>query len=648
MLSKQARIENLASQILLHKKLYYSGKAVIPDSAYDAMEDELAKLAPWHPVLSMVGYTLSESTKKIAHNPPMLSLSKTYLLEDLTEFIETHECVMSDKFDGMAIAVEYNGKGELVRASTRGNGKLGEDVTEHVFHVADIPKWLDIAKLHLNKFEVRGEVYFPISKFKDFEEQFDSYRNAVPGTFGRKEIDEAAPVLRVLRLCAYDVTLFDAESPIDVDKTNKHLHIGAGYLERLRYLEGLGFHAGVGAGTTHVVHKKKFSDDEIKHLFTKHRDYQIDGLVFRINDDATWERLGITSHHPRGSLAFKQTGDVAITRILEIEENVGRSGKITFRAKLEPVNLSGAKITYATLHNAEFIQSGGYAPGAFVKLTRSGEVIPSIIGLEEPPPKSYDLPERCPCGYPLSRVGPDLYCLEKRSCARKDQESLVHFVGTLDIFGISEKTVMRLREAGLVQEPADLFKLTAEDLMELEGFAKKSAENAIHAIHDKREIPLALFLASLGLKRGGIVKCQEVARKFVTLKRVMDAKVEDLMEEKGWAEKSAEDFVTSLDDKKPSIENLLKYVHVLDDTSAKTVKTGHPLSGMSVCITGALSRPRDEYKKMLEQVGAKVTDSVSSKTDFLVCNEASGSKKYTQALTLGVPILTEEQLLERL
>lgn len=649
MSSNRAKIEALASQILLHKKLYYSGKAAIPDAAYDALEDELRSLDATHPVLDFVGYSLGKGAKKVAHEPPMLSLAKTYDVEDLNSFLAKHVCVQTDKFDGMALSIEFDSKGKLFRASTRGNGKLGEDVTEHVFHVADIPKSISLPQAQFYAAEVRGEVYFPISAFEKFKTQFDSYRNAVPGTFGRKEVELAAPVLHVLKFCAYDIIFKDAEqNAIPFSKTNEMLGLNStSYFDRLKFLENHGFFTGVANGVAKKVDPQvEASADDLTALLSKKRDYQVDGLVFRVDDDKTWETLGITSHHPRGSLAFKQAGEVAVTRILDIEENVGRSGKITFRARLEPVNLSGAKITYATLHNAEFIESGNYAVGAKVKLTRSGEVIPSIVGLVEAAEKPYELPQQCPCGYLLTRQGPDLFCFEQRACVRKDQESLVHFVSVLDIMGISDKIILKLREAGLLQEPADLFKLTAEDFVEIEGFAKKSAENAVTAINERRKIPLATFLAALGLKRGGVVKCQEVARRFKTLAAVRNATAADLQTEKGWAEKSAEDFVQSLADKKQMVDNLLNYVEVQEDHSGKDIAAagGHPLFGKVICITGALSQPREEYKKKLEAVGAKVTDSVSAKTQFLVCNEASGSKKYTQAQSLGIPVISEEKL----
>ena len=653
--SPQARTETLASQILLYKKLYYAGRAAITDEAYDALEEELKALAPHHPVLALVGYSLSENGGKVAHNPPMLSLAKTYDLDDLFAFVSKQKTVCADKFDGMALALEYGPAGNLMRASTRGSGRAGEDVTEHLFHVLEIPKYLAfVRKLEKHTVEVRGEIYFPISAFAAFSEQFDSYRNAVPGTFGRKEVDEAVEVLRVLKFCAYDFLIKDESGrALNAKETTELLGFEKlSYLEKLKFLEMQGLYAGVKESLTQIIEPENAQQlaNWIGQWFERERDFQIDGIVFRYDDEVSWENLGNTSHHPRGSMAFKQTGEVAVTKILDIEEAVGRSGKITFRARLEPVQLSGAKISFATLHNAEFIESGGYAPGAVVKIKRSGEVIPAIIGLHEAAPEEYVMPRTCPCGYDLTRSGPDLFCFEKRPCPVKDQESLVHFVHMLDIMGVSDKIILRLRDAALLQEPADLFKLQQSDLETLEGFGKKSAENVIAAIALRREMPLSVFLTALGLKRGGVVKSKEVARKFKTLSSVLKASAEEMKGERGWADKSADDFFESLQEKSRIVENLLQYVNVLPDDTPELSQAAqaHPYFGKSICITGALSRTREEYKNQIERIGAKLVSAVTGKTDFLVCNEASGSSKYKQAMVLKIPILTETEFAESL
>lgn len=653
-MTNRQEIEKLASQILYHKKLYYSGKSILSDQEYDLLEEKLKNICPDHPALSLVGYKTPGNSGKIHHEIPMLSLAKTYSQTDLLEFLNKYTCVALDKFDGMALSLEYDKNGHLAVASTRGNGKFGENITEHVYHILSIPK-----KINRNKnwpeniyFEIRGEVYFPHSKFQRYEDKFDSFRNAVPGTMGRKDVEEAVEILNCFEFCPFDFLVFNEKKEIlNSKEINSIFSIDFDYVKKIKLLHSLGFSFDDKVLTEiHSPLEEKDLEKLLPQLYTRPRDYQIDGIVFRIRDEKIWESLGNTAHHPRGSLAFKQAGETAITEILAIEESVGRSGKITFRAKLKPVFLSGATISFATLHNAEYIEQGNYSVGAQVEIIRSGEVIPAIVNLVKPGLSKYELPKHCRCGYTLTRQGPDLMCLEKRVCNYKDQESLVYFVSALDMLGISDKIVLKMREAGLVNEPADFYKIAVEDLLQLEGFAQKSSENIVASIQNARQLPLAKFLTALGLKRGGAVKCQEVARKCGSLKNVLQLKAADLIVEKGWAEKSAEDFVNSLQDKYSLINNLLKYVHVLDDTSANNVLkyASHPYYEKHICITGALSRPREEYKYLLEKIGAKVVSSVTSKTDFLVCNEASSSTKYKEAQKLGIPVISEAQLMQGL
>lgn len=657
-LQAKAKTEQLASQILLYKELYYLGRAAISDEAYDALENQLKTLDPNHPALSFVGYKLKDNAAKVRHQPLMLSLSKTYKTDELVDFVADRDVVLSDKVDGMALSLEYDFDGRLIRASTRGNGSFGEDVTAHVMHVVSLPKHIPAAHLVTGaRFEVRGEIYFPIQEFSRFSERFDSYRNAVPGTFGRKDVDEAVDVLNVLRFRCYDVVTFRrGESGADdvlLSAEQMRSVSGATYFEKLSWLEKLGFDTGLREATTQFVPGASVTAvlaERVNQAFQASRDHQIDGVVIRINDEILYEALGATSHHPRGSIAFKQESEIAVTEILAIETSMGRSGKVTFRAQVSPVQLSGAQISFATLHNAEFIRAGGYAPGAWVRITRSGEVIPSIVGLEKAADQEFKFPELCPCGYQLTSSGPDLYCTQDISCAPKDQEAFLYFAQTLEINGVSDKTIAKLREAQLLKTPADFFRLKVNDVIALEGFAKRSAENLVKSIQERKKIPLAVFLAALGLKRGGLVKCREVAARFSTLGNVLSATADELMQEKGWAEKSAQDFIDSLHARSQWITELLSVVEVLEDSTQieRAQFASHPLAGKSVCITGALSQPREIYARKLERLGAKVASSVSGKTHYLVCNEESTSSKFVQAKKLGIPILKEAELQEML
>jgi DNA ligase (NAD+) len=646
-------VEAKASLLAIYKQRYYQGQASVPDEVYDALEDELRRLAPNHPILRTVGF--EPSGAKVAHDPPMLSLLKSYDAEEIAQFVKQHqEVCLTDKLDGMALALEFDQNGVLVCASTRGNGSLGENVTAHVRLVPAIPK--TVATFPGFFLEVRGEVYFPLEGFAGFLDRFDSFRNAVPGSFGRKDPAEAADVLAHFEFCAYDVLVRRATDLSVVEPLTRAGVLGlktTSHFEKLQFLESLGFWAGIRSGATQKLTHVDFQEPRmlsvssfLTGLMARERPYAIDGLVLRCDDDQTYARLGNTAHHPRGSIAFKQSGETAVTTIRSIHVGVGRSGKISFRAELNPVFLSGATLAFATLHNAEFIESGRYAPGAQVKIKRSGEVIPYIIGLEIPSDQPYALPNACLCGSPLTRQGPDLFCLDNALCPYRDSESLLYFVQSLEIYGVSDKILEKLRTAGLVASPADLFELTRDDLLTLDGFGPKLADNVLGAIASKRRLGLAMFLTSLGLKRGGKVKCAQVARAFGSLDRVLRLTPEELVNLDGWAQKSAEDFLTSLQAKRSLIAALQKWITV-DDAAPQTV-VANPLSGKKLCITGALSLPRKAYEDRLKALGAAVQASVSPQTDYLVCNEPSGSSKYQKALALGVPILTEQELVAML
>lgn len=653
--SDQERVEWLAKQILHHKRCYYSGESEIPDQVYDALEDELRELSPTHPVLNAVGSDFFKpelSRAKVEHHPPMLSLAKTYEALEVARFIEKYtDVVVSDKLDGMALSIEYGHDGVFQRASTRGSGRLGEDVSRHVLLIPHIPKSLpqlpalDIGSQTPTRTEVRGEVFFPTAQFQQVADRFESFRNAVPGTFGRKEPYEARELLQRFEFCAYDI-LFVKEGEDEV------VFPYPTHFEKLKHLERMGFFTGASEGQTLLLQASEWAgrlEDLAAYLEQVHnkvRPYAIDGLVFRCNSEAVWHEQGATAHHPRASLAFKRTGETAVTELEDIVVGVGRSGKISFRAKLRPVSLSGATISYATLHNADFVQQGGYSPGARVKLKRSGEVIPYIIGLEEPAPTQYSLPESCLCGSPLTRKGPDLFCLDNSACPYRDTEATLYFVRSLEIYGVSERILQKLREAGLLTCPSDLFRMTKADLLSLEGFKEKLAENVYSSIQEKTTLSLATFLTALGLRRGGKVKCEEVANHFGSLDVVRRLTVAELSELKGWAEKSAGEFLDSLREKEQLVNDLLEFITIMEpgEQVSEIGSPNLPLTGLKFCITGALSRPRSVIAADIKAKGGQVVSSVSSETSYLVTNEASLSSKYRKAQSLGIPIIDEDRL----
>ena len=314
-LTQPQEIEKLASQILYHKKLYYLGKSILSDSEFDYLEDKLKEADPHHAVLSVVGYKVTENKDKITHNVPMISLAKTYSKQDLLEFLNKNPCVAIDKFDGMALSLEYNHAGKLIVASTRGSGKSGEDITEHVYHVLSIPKKLKLNKNWPQKlrFEIRGEIYFPTSEFKKYEDKFDSFRNAVPGTMGRKDVEDVVDILNCFEFYPYEILAFQENNEaLNSDEFNNIFNIDFDYLKKIHLIKEVGFHFNE---ENSIVIPSQLDENNLNELLVKRfeqtRNYEIDGIVFRVRNERVWEFLGNTSHHSRVSLAFKQAGETA-------------------------------------------------------------------------------------------------------------------------------------------------------------------------------------------------------------------------------------------------------------------------------------------------------------------------------------------------
>jgi DNA ligase (NAD+) len=627
------RIKKLAEDIMRYKRAYYSGEELVPDAVYDKLESELKELDPHHPVLSFVGSDADRG--KIPHNPPMLSLQKTYDMGELQKFLAAHECIMMDKCDGVSAKIVYNSAGCLSTGATRSDGRLGEEITSQIMMIPNIPAYIQLpAGAH--SMEVRGEIVFPLDTFEiEFKNEFTHPRNAIAGVLGRKDLASARRVLSKAKFIAYFLILKDQNDQV--------ILVYDSFLEEMEYLTSQNFVSPflmiVEPEEAPVLTKVAFEECP--------RNHAIDGLVFVINNRRAWWNQGETGHHPKGSLAFKIEGETAITSIESIIVNTGRTGKISFKAKLVPVDLSGAKITYATLHNAQFIEEGGYGPGCEVQIIRSGEVIPYIQKCVAPGAHPYILPQMCGCGSTLERRGPDLFC-SNNECDSRQEEYLNYFLKTIEVKGLSEKGVEKFIEAGLVSSPSDFFKIKKEQLMVIEGFQDKSAQNIIDAIQSKRELELGRFLASLGIRGLGKSKAYELSSLYPSLDIIRSITLSQLLSLKGWADTSAQQVLDGLKTKAGAIDALLEFVTIKNPKIAEAAKGDLALSGVSVVITGKLSMPRAQFEKKILEAGGKLSDSVSSATSFLVCDAPSESSKYKKAIALGISIITEAELLEKI
>lgn len=616
-----SKTENLVNLLIKYKNAYYNGTSLVPDSVYDFLEDELRKIDPLHPVLSYVGAPVSDGLK-VKHVYPMLSLEKTYDIDTLMKFMNKTDIVCADKLDGNSLSLHYK-SGKFVQAVTRGDGAEGEDMTQPVSLLPSIPH--EIGDKYVT--EIRGELIFSFEDYEKVKENFTSIRNAVTGAIGRKNPD-------------YDIVKYITFVGYSIYGTTEKT-----YVESLDYIKKLGFHIPVFKLFKSPILKSEVETYIKYRLETKH-EFPIDGLVFTMNNNKERNEMGFTSHHPRGALAFKIEGDKEVTVIKDIETRTNRSGQISFRARVDPVELSGAVITYATLHNADFIIDGKYSVGAKVEIIRSGEVIPYISALITEGPSKYILPTKCSvCDSTLIKKGPHLYCINP-VCAARENGSLVYYAKTMNMKGISDKIITKMYDAGYIKEPADFYKVTMDQLLKLDGIKDKSAQNILDAIEaSKNDLDPVRLLASLGIHKIGMNKSKDLFALYNDFETIRKVTKEELLVIDGWSDVMADYLIDGLKEKKTELDNLLKVVTI--QKKAKATNNKNKLDGMILVITGKLSHPRETIIQIIESHGGKVANAITSKTTYLVTNDTDmDSTKAKKAKELKVKMITEEELLK--
>ena len=627
----RTRVEVLAQLVMKYKKKYYAGKPSVSDPVYDKLEHELMELSPDHPALSFVGTAPSGSVPKLMHDIPMLSLAKTYVVDDLSSWMGNEPIVGTPKIDGNSLSLTYvNGK--LKTAKTRGDGKVGEDVTDKVRWIADcIP--------HLNEdisIEVRGEVYCSQHQFALLVEEMldrklerpNNPRNIVAGLLGRKsQID----------LCHF--FCFAAFEVIGLEGIKSEE-------EKLNFLKTLGFRV--------VDHKiLKTSNDIIAYLdeikeWMDEDEVAYDGAVFSYNSLALQQSLGNTSHHPRFKLSFKWQGQSALSKIVRIDWSTSRLGIVTPVAVIEPVLLSGAKITNVTLHNAEHVKAYDLKSGDVIELIRSGEVIPKFLRVELKAPGEYAFPEKCPtCLSKLVFDNVRLKCENTDECPAQRSGFILNWMRAVEVEDISEKRLDQMIQIGLVEHVTDLYKLAVSDFLKLPSTQDKMAEKLFKNIQASKDVPLAKFLNGLGIEGAGLRTWEKLIEHFHSLEGIQSVTQEQLVEVDGFAEKSAEQIVHGLKERRDIIQGLLKVGVKPAVQKAKFGPGEGPLAGQQFVITGALSLPREHIEKLIREAGGKASTSVSKNTSVLVTNEGdSNSSKMKKAKELGIPVWTEEALLQ--
>jgi len=637
---------------------------IMEDAAYDALYDELAALEAEHPELvtpdsptQRVGAPPSEKFQKVRHLSPMGSLDKVTTDEAILKWAddvrkrlgsdELVAFVLEPKIDGSAINLVYE-RGVFGRGATRGDGVQGEDVTPILRTIRAIPLRMQLPEGEQPSpvLEVRGEVYMPLSGFRAFNERLErdgkppapNPRNAAAGSLRQK--DSGVTAQRPLSIWVYGT---GAREGLDQLTT----HWGT-----LRWLRERGF-------PTNPFAQRVASVEEVAEacrVWERRRaelDYEIDGIVIKVDSFEQQARLGSLHERPRWARAFKWAPMTAVTRLNEIRIRVGRTGALNPWALLEPVEVGGVTISRATLHNEEDINRKDIRVGDDVIVQRAGDVIPQVVGpagKHRPATKPFRMPTHCPlCGAEVVKPeGEAMHRCPNRACPSRGLETLNNWVmAAADIDGVGEQTVWRLWSLELVRSIPELYRLTPEQLLELDGFGEISARNAVEAIQASKAVPFARVLYGLNIPDVGWVTAQTLARHFGDVDRLMNAGQEELQEVDGIGPERAEALAEWFrDEENRKLVAELRELGLRFEAGEEARPVEGLLTGKAYVITGTLEGfTREEAKAALEAVGAKVSDSVSSKTAGVIVGEEPGASKLSKAEKAGVPLLSEEDLL---
>ncbi|MBE7346600.1 NAD-dependent DNA ligase LigA [Staphylococcus epidermidis] len=655
------RVEKLHDLLNQYSYEYYvQDNPSVPDSEYDKLLHELIEIEEKYPEFKStdsptvrVGGEAQSSFEKVNHDTPMLSLGNAFNEEDLRKFdqrirdsIGQVEYMCELKTDGLAVSLKYE-NGRFVQGLTRGDGTTGEDITENLRTIHAIPLKI---KEPLN-FEVRGEAYMPRRSFihlnnekeQNGEQPFANPRNAAAGSL--RQLDSKLAAKRKLSVFLYsvnDLTEFNATTQS----------------EALEELDQLGFKTN--------QERERVSDIEgvLNYIekWTSKREslsYDIDGIVIKVNDLSQQEEMGYTQKSPRWAIAYKFPAEEVITKLLDIELSIGRTGVVTPTAILEPVKVAGTTVSRASLHNEDLIHERDIRIGDSVVIKKAGDIIPEVVKsiLDRRPNESeiYHMPTHCPsCGHELVRIEGEvaLRCINPK-CQAQLIEGLIHFVSrqAMNIDGLGTKIIHQLYENQLIKDVADIFYLKEEDLLPLERMGKKKVDNLLLAIEKSKERSLEHLLFGLGIRHLGVKASQVLAERYETMDQLFKVTESELIEIQDIGDKLAQSVVTYLENS--DIRSLIEKLSNKNvNMSYKGIKTteidGHPdFSGKTIVLTGKLEQmTRNEASEWLKMQGAKVTNSVTKSTDIVIAGEDAGSK-LAKAEKYGTEIWTEAAFIEK-
>lgn len=650
------RAEELRGIIEYNNRLYYDQDSPeLEDFQYDALTRELRQLEAAFPQLvtessptQHVGGTASSRFAKVRHAVKMESLLDAFSFEELRDFdrrvreagVEP-EYVVEIKIDGLSCSLEYE-NGVLVRASTRGDGLVGEDVTANVSAIRSIPKKLEHAPEFL---EVRGEVYMPHEAFRSLcaEQElqgtvpFKNPRNAAAGSLRQK--DARVTGARGLSIFVFNVQQVRGAS------------FGS-HAESLDYLRQLGLPV---SPRYHVVHDIEAAISEIEQIGASRAslDFDMDGAVIKINDFSQREILGSTNKFPRWAIAYKYPPEVKETRLLDIEVAVGRTGVLTPTASFEPVFLAGTTVSRATLHNEDFIHQMGLCLGDTIQVRKAGDIIPEVIGVvaHAQDAQPYQMPTVCPsCGAPVVHFQDEaaLRCVNPE-CPAQALRNIIHFASrdAMDIDGLGTAVATQLVEKGLVHSAADLYELSREQLLTLDKFKDKSADNLLSAVERSKQNNLDKLLFGFGIRNIGDKAAALLAEHFGSMEAIQNADAGQISEIDGFGGVMAQS-VTEFFAKEGTKDLIRRLTELGLNMKWKGEPRTDKLAGKTIVVTGTLpSMSRAEAEGLIVKNGGKASGSVSKKTSYVLAGDAAGSK-LTKAQALGVPVLTEAEFLSLL
>lgn len=653
----QEKMKNLVDELNNAGYHYYIlDSPIMSDAEYDLKFKELQDLEKQTGLIlkdsptNRVGFSINNTFEKVNHGTPMLSLSNAMNQEEMKDFhrkiqevIKNPIYVCEPKIDGLGVSLLYE-NGVLIRASTRGDGNVGEDVTNNIKTINTIPLSLIPNAKIPESIEIRGEVFMLKKDFEDLNKKqqenglplFANPRNAASGAL--RQLDPKITAQRKLNFIPYTYGKYSEE--LSIKKQSSFLN----------WLDKVGFRISKLNQVVNSIEDVLNYREEMVNLREK-IPYDIDGVVIKIDDTEDQNKLGFISRAPKWAIAYKFPADRAMSVLRDIEIAVGRTGNITPTAIFDTIQLAGTQVSRATLHNQSEINRLDVGIGDTIWIQKAGDIIPQIIGVDHSKRpecvKTYKFPSVCPsCGSKLVQFETIIKCPNNKNCPAQNLEKIIHFVSkkAMDIDGIGEAVIEQLVNRKMIKNPADLYALTHNDFLQLDKFGDKAAENAIVSIKNSKEKPLKNIIFALGIPNCGENTAKSLANKYKNIALIKNTTYENLIEIEDIGDIVANSIIEYFKDEN-NIEMLNQMIGFGVKVKEEEIISTNKLEEKTFVITGTLSKPRSEFEKIIEQNGGKSSGSVSKKTDYVLAGEEAGSK-LEKAKELGVKIIGESEFME--